>query len=212
MSGERLSLALRQLEKSYLEENKREFELTKHISLALLNPLALQELKETGKCFVTIPEELFDLDFQGHYFRRIKSVSMSIPCIAGPYTTVNCSLRLLKNTIRINTSMNEGKYEHSNEEGIWTDDSRFRSSNVPVRAIATSSGQNDTGMFEFNFRDERYLPFEGAGTISEWKIELTAEKDLRQFDYPTISDVIIHLNYRWGVICALYLRWNFSCW
>ena len=196
VSGEKLQLALRQLEKSYLEENRRELELTKSVSLVLLNPLALIELRETGKCYVTLPEELFDLDFQGHYFRRIKSVSLSIPCIAGPYTTVNCSLRLLKNTIRINTSMNsEGNYEHENDEGLWTDDNRFRSNNVPVTSIATSTGQNDAGMFEFSFRDERYLPFEGAGAISDWQIELSTEKKLRQFDYSTISDVILHLKY-----------------
>ena len=50
-------------------------------------------------------------------------------------------------------------------------------------------------MFEFNFRDERYLPFERAGAISEWQIELSTEKELRQFDYSTISDVILHLDY-----------------
>lgn len=196
VTGEKLQLALRQLEKSYLEKNRRELELSKSISLALLNPLALLELRETGKCYVSLPEELFDLDFQGHYFRRIKSVSLSIPCIAGPYTTVNCSLRLLKNTIRINTSMNsESNYEHENDEGLWIDDDRFRDSNVPVTSIATSTGQNDAGMFEFNFRDERYLPFEGAGAISDWMIELSTEKELRQFDYSTISDVILHLKF-----------------
>jgi hypothetical protein len=160
----------------------------------MLNPLALIELRETGKCYVSLPEELLDLDFQGHYFRRIKAVSLSIPCIAGPFTTVNCSLRLLNNTIRINTSMS-GDYEHYNDEGLWTDDDRFRTSNVPVTSIATSTGQNDAGMFEFNFRDERYLPFEGAGVISDWQIELSTEKDLRQFDYSTISDVILHLKF-----------------
>lgn len=205
VAGEKLQLALRQLEKSYLEENRRELELTKSISLAMLNPLALIELRETGKCYVSLPEELFDLDFQGHYFRRIKSVSLSIPCIAGPYTTVNCSLRLLNNHTRINTSMSaeSGIYEHENDEGLWSDDDRFRTSNVPVTSIATSSGQNDAGMFEFNFRDERYLPFEGAGVISDWLIELgganfEADDDnevLRQFDYSTISDVILHLRY-----------------
>jgi hypothetical protein len=192
VAGEKLQLALRQLEKSYIEENRRELELTKNISLALLNPLALIELRETGKCYVSLPEELFDLDFQGHYFRRIKSMSLSIPCIAGPYTTVNCSLRLLKNTIRINSI---GNYEHENDEGLWIDDDRFRTSNVPVTSIATSTGQNDAGMFEFNFRDERYLPFEGAGAISDWQIELSTEKELRQFDYSTISDVILHLKF-----------------
>src|SRR5688500_16872145 len=90
-AGEKLQLALRQMEKSYLEENKRELELKKNVSLALINPLALQQLRQTGKCTVSIPEELFDMDFQDHYFRRIKAVSMSIPCIAGPFTTINCT-------------------------------------------------------------------------------------------------------------------------
>ncbi len=195
-AGEKLQLALRQMEKSYLEENKRELELTKNVSVALLNPLALQELRTTGKCFVTIPEELFDMDYPGHYFRRIKSVKISLPCIAGPFTTINCSLRLLKNTVRINTTMNDdGNYEHNNDEGILIEDDRFRDNNVPVKAIATSTAQQDAGLFELNFKDERYLPFEGAGAISQWKIELNADPELRQFDYNTISDVVIHVSY-----------------
>lgn len=190
MAGEQLHFALRQMEKSYLEENKRELELTKHLSLATWNPLALLDLKETGRCYLGIPEEWFDLDFQGHYFRRIKSVRMSIPCVIGPYTSVNCTLRLLKNTIRTNTALNNA-YAQNMEE----DDLRFRSNHVQVKSIATSSGQNDSGMFELNFRDERYLPFEGAGVISEWMIEMISDPNLRQFDYSTISDIILHLNY-----------------
>jgi hypothetical protein len=60
-------------------------------------------------------------------------------------------------------------------------------------SISTSSAQNDAGMFELNFRDERYLPFEGAGAISEWQLELPSK--IRLFDYDTISDVIIHISY-----------------
>jgi hypothetical protein len=48
-------------------------------------------------------------------------------------------------------------------------------------------------MFEPNLRDERYLPFEGAGVISSWHMELP--RQFRQFDYGTISDVILHLRY-----------------
>ncbi|OEU69578.1 MAG: hypothetical protein BA863_17090, partial [Desulfovibrio sp. S3730MH75] len=203
VAGEKLQLALRQLDNSYLEENRRELELTKSISLALLDPLALIKLRETGRCFLSLPEEIFDLDFPGHYFRRIKSVSLTLPCVVGPYTTISCTLRLLKNGVRINTSMNsEGNYEHENDEGLWTDDDRFRTSHVPVTSIAASHAQNDSGMFEFSFRDERYLPFEGAGAISEWSLELFNDqnsddfgKPLRQFDYSTISDVILHVKY-----------------
>jgi Tc toxin complex TcA C-terminal TcB-binding domain len=39
----------------------------------------------------------------------------------------------------------------------------------------SSSGQNDTGLFEMNPRDERYLPFEGSGVISEWQLQLPAD-------------------------------------
>lgn len=46
-----------------------------------------------------------------------------------------------------------------------------------------------------NFNDERYLPFEFAGVISDWEIELSTEKELRQFDQSTISDVIMQMNY-----------------
>ncbi len=196
LAGERLQVALRQLEKSYLEENRRELELTKNVSLAMLNPLALIQLRETGSCYFSLPEELFDLDFQGHYFRRIKSVSVSIPCVAGPYTTVSCTLRLLRNSVRVNTRMNsQGKYEHENDGGVWIDDNRFRTVNAPITSIATTTGQNDAGVFEFSFRDERYLPFEGAGVISDWQMELTTDEDLRQFDYSTIPDVILHIRY-----------------
>ncbi len=37
------------------------------------------------------------------------------------------------------------------------------------------------------------FPFEGAGAISKWRIELPDK--FRQFDYDTISDVIIRLRY-----------------
>jgi hypothetical protein len=48
-------------------------------------------------------------------------------------------------------------------------------------------------MFEMNFRDERYLPFEGAGAVSSWTLELPAQ--YASFDKNSISDVIIHVYY-----------------
>lgn len=191
--GERLYHDLKRMEMAYMDQNKREYELTKHASLAMLDPIALLKLKETGECFVDLPEALFDLDYPGHYMRRLKSVSLTIPCVVGPYTGVNCKLALLKNSVRKNTNPkgNDGEYT-SDEDG---NDPRFVNNNGAIQSIATSSAQNDSGVFELNFRDERYLPFEGAGAISSWRIELAKDKDLRQFDYDTISDVIFHVRY-----------------
>jgi hypothetical protein len=188
MSGERLHLALKQLERAYHEQNKRDYEITKNISLVLNDPLALITLKETGTCTIELPEALFDTDYPGHYMRRIKSVTLTISCIVGPYTSINCTLTLLTNKTRIN-SLAQSSYL----EDLENEDSRFVTNFAAMQSIATSTAQNDSGMFELNFRDERYLPFEGAGAVSRWRIDLP--QDCNAFDFDTISDVILRLNY-----------------
>ena len=188
LAGEQLTLDLKRLDAAYLNQNKREYELTKHVSVLQLDPIELIKLRETGRCFVALREELFDMDGPGHYFRRIKSVAVSIPCVTGPYTSVNCTLTLLKSSIRKNSLLNDGIYVRENDEDV-----RFVDSLGSVQAIVTSSAQSDSGLFEANLRDERYLPFEYAGAISEWQLELPV--DVRQFDYDTISDVILHIRY-----------------
>jgi hypothetical protein len=169
-----------------MEQNKREYEITKQVSLRLHDPLALITLKETGCCYVSLPEALFDADYPGHYMRRIRSVSLTVPCVVGPYTSVNCTLTLLGNKIRVNSNAQMDYHEQE-------DDPRFINNFAAVQSIATSHGQNDSGLFELNFRDERYLPFEGAGAVSEWRIDLPRE--CNAFDFETISDVIVKLNY-----------------
>ena len=202
LSGDKLQYDLRRMESAYLEQNRREFELTKNVSLLMLDPLALIKLRETGRCFVSVPEEIFDLDYPGHYFRRIKSVSLTVPCVVGPYSSISCTLRLTKNSIRINTDTGAGYPHNADDQGVPVDDPRFVENNIPVKAIAASNGQSDSGVFELSFRDERYLPFEGAGTISSWSLELFNDatdpnfgRELRQFDYGTISDVILNIKY-----------------
>ncbi|MFN0139689.1 MAG: neuraminidase-like domain-containing protein [Pyrinomonadaceae bacterium] len=187
LAGEQLYVALKQLEATHQENRGYDYEITKHISISQLDPLSIVKLRQTGKCEFEIPEALFDIDFPGHYCRRIKSVSLSIPCVAGPYTGVNATLRLTANKLR-NKAVPPSPYP----EKLGETDDRFNSYNVPIASIATSSGQNDSGVFELNFKDERYLPFEGAGAISQWSLELS---EISQFDRNTISDVILHLKY-----------------
>jgi len=194
LSGEKLMADIKQLEIAYFDQNKREYELTKHISLALFNPTALFTLKETGKCFVDLPETLFDMDYPGQYLRRIKTVSITIPCVAGPYVTVACTLTMMKNSTRIsNVSTSANTYARKQVSGAPADDKRFKDSIGAVQTIVTSNAVNDGGLFEQNLKDERYLPFEGAGALSSWYIQLPSP--LPQFDYRSISDLIIHLKY-----------------
>ena len=67
------------MESAYLDANRRELEITKHVSLFQLDPNALLEFRETGTGEVHIPEVLFDMDYAGHYYRRIKAMRITIP-------------------------------------------------------------------------------------------------------------------------------------
>ena len=130
------------------------------------------------------------MDHPGHYMRRIKSVALTVPCVVGPYTSLNCTLRLLEHKFRTSAiAKDKGDYLEKTD----VPDERFSTVNVPITSIAVSSGQNDSGVFELNFRDERYIPFEGAGAVSKWRVELPEK--FRQFDYDSITDVIMHLRY-----------------
>ena len=188
-SADQLIYDIKRMETSYLDKNKREYEITKHISLTQLDPLALVKLRNTGVCDFDVPEALYDLDFAGQYFRRIKSVSVSLPCIAGPYTSVSAKLSLVNNRYRKNANTAAG-YEE-----VAGNDERFTYNVGAIQSVATSNAQNDSGLFELNFRDERYLPFEGCGAVSSWRLELPNPTVARQFNYDSLSDAILTIKY-----------------
>ena len=48
-------------------------------------------------------------------------------------------------------------------------------------------------MFELRFDDERYLPFEGTGAVSTWRLELNGKKG--SYNINQLNDVIINLKY-----------------
>ncbi len=187
LAGEKLYLDIKRMELAYHELNQREYELTRHVSWRQLDPIALLTLRATGSCTITVPEELFAMDYPSHYFRRLRGVAVSMPCTVGPHASVNCTLTLQKSTIRTSPAVGDGYAR------VGEDSSRFSDYFGGVQSIVTSSGSNDSGLFESSLRDERYLPFEGAGAVGEWRVELPTP--VRQFDYDTISDLILHLRY-----------------
>ncbi|WP_344927701.1 neuraminidase-like domain-containing protein [Streptosporangium carneum] len=238
VAGERLHLALRQTEAAYLEENCREYELTRHLSLRLDFPMAFLQLQQTGYCEIEVPEWLFDLDHPGHYMRRIRNVTVTIPCVVGPYVGVNCRLTLLSSQTRVDPALRDAAADCCGacprEPGcrcadagrclcpgggsarrcrcarggcsrcpalpdpaagyaLAADDPRVARAHDATEAIATSGGQNDSGLFELSFRDERYLPFEFRGAVSRWRFELPPEDN--RFELGSVSDVLLHLNY-----------------
>jgi hypothetical protein len=178
LAGERLMLQLQRMEKAYLDQNRREYEITLPCSLAQINPRALIDLRETGRCDFSVPEIWFDLYYPGQYKRRMKSARLTIPCVTGPYANVSAKLTLTGSRIRAEAQLDSELIGVSHQRNT---------------SVATSTANNDSGVFELNFRDERYAPFEGAGAVSDWRLELPSV--FRPFDYDTITDVILHISY-----------------
>jgi hypothetical protein len=177
LAGDRLMLDLHSLERAFVETNYRTHEIEQSFSLARFNPEALWKLKTEHVCEFEIPEWFFDLTYPGHYRRRVRAVRLTLPCVVGPHANIGATLRLNASHIRM-----EPRLESS----------------VPVpprhtTSVATSLGQGDAGVFEFSFRDERYMPFEGAGVNGRW--QLTLPSAVQPFDYSTISDVILRISY-----------------
>jgi hypothetical protein len=193
-AGDSLLFDLRRMEAQYIANNVRELELTRHVSLSLIQPMALVQLLETGACSITLDESLFDSDHPGHYFRRLRSVAVTIPCVTGPYTGVNATLALASSVVRTiapSTGYKPWLWANAgsnNDPGISA-----ASAVAATPIIATSTGQNDAGVFELNLRDERWLPFEGQGAVSTWSLTLDARDN--NFDISSVTDVVLHLHY-----------------
>jgi len=188
LSGEALHLDLKRLEMAYYDNNKRELELTRDVSLRQLDPVALLTLKSTGSCQVTVPEWLYDRDCPGHFMRRIRTVALSVTPPPPPGTGVYCTLSLLGSSVRKSPIPKDGEYVR---QGVADD--RFADYAGMIQSIVTSTPDHDSGMFDPTAPDNRFLPFEGSGAISTWKLDLP--RDYPLFDYGTIADVVLHIRF-----------------
>ena len=179
LAGERLLMSLHNMDRRFIETNTRQSEINQSFSLTQIDPQALIDLKEVGRCEFVIPEFYFDMFYPGQYRRRVRAVRLTIPCITGPYTNISAKLTLLRSHIRKEATLGAA---HLFEVPI-----------TRTSSVATSTGQGDAGVFELSFRDEKYMPFEGAGAVSEWRLELPSH--FRPFDYHSINDVILNISY-----------------
>jgi hypothetical protein len=187
LSGEALYLDLKQMELAHMENRTHDFEVAKTVSLRQLSPVALLGLRETGSTTFRLPEVLFDMDYPGHFCRRLSSVAMTVPCILSAYASISCTLTLTEHSYRTDSSAGDAE-SYCQSEGKAMRDL------IPIRSIAVSSGNQDNGSFGLDFRgSERYGPFEGAGAISSWDIKFPTA--FASFDHHSITDVILHLRF-----------------
>jgi hypothetical protein len=192
LAGEALTLALDRMEAAEARQDAaplgRPLEIDRVISLAQLDPAAFASLKQTGTCDFDLPELLFDYDFPGHYQRRIKAVSLSIPAVVGPYQSLKAVLTQTRNRVALQPTKEAVEALIAGQ-----DTADIRTDWAPGQQIAISRAVEESGMFVLDFHDERYMPFEGTGAVSSWRLDLPPETN--QIDFNQLSDVIMTLHY-----------------
>src|SRR5262249_38352123 len=198
LAGETLTFSLQQMKQAYLDGNVRKLAISKTISLQQLDPQQILNLRAGKACTFNLTETMFDFDFPGHYARQIASIAVSIPAVVGPYQNINATLTQTKS--RVVTKVDKAIIDYLvalDAKDVWDDGSSppdgLRQDWLPNQQIAISRGVNDRGLFELDFGGDRYLPFEGTGAVSSWRLEIPRENNRINLDQ--LTDVIIDLNY-----------------
>ncbi|NII54896.1 hypothetical protein FHS47_002225 [Lutibacter sp. SG786] len=199
LCGEALMLNLAQMDKAYLEWDRRALEVRRTLSLTQLyaeldQPFSLateiRRLLESGSGQVGDDRNGLSLESDGRLIlrvdltatnlgadypvnlgpvRRIKQISVSLPAILGAYQDVQAVL----------------SYAGGGNE-------------VPPRgceAIAISHGVNDNGLFQLDFNEGKYLPFEGVPISARLALSFPHAMGKQKNLLNSLNDVILHVAY-----------------
>lgn len=198
MAGESLLLNLTEMEQAWLKWDHRALEVTRTVSLADVYSADKVDLAakiaelltgsgsgstpaETGLSLTTDKQlhaafNLKALNIAEDYpaglgkTRRIRQISVTLPALTGPYQDVRAVLS-------------------------YGGDVRLPDG---CKAIAVSHGMNDSGQFQLDFSDGRWLPFEGIAVDNDSSLTLSfpgATTDKQKALLLSLSDIIVHIRY-----------------
>ncbi len=204
LAGEGLLFNLNRMEQAYLANDVRRLEIEKTISLRQHFPREFFEFKwgdangRKGVIEFNLNQAMFDFDYPGHYFRQIKSISVSIPAIIGPYQNLHATLVQLGNSVVLEPDTSAARHLVSRslpdiDATDAPDTSVLRESWKSSQQIAISRGVDDSGVFNLDFNDPRYLPFENTGAVSTW--QLTMPPETNRINFGNLSDIIVRVRY-----------------
>ncbi|RIJ06132.1 hypothetical protein DXK93_01200 [Achromobacter sp. K91] len=200
LAGETLQQALSQMESAwYSSRNARQLEITRTISVKhLLGTQWTSTYVANGDFTFNFDESLFHDDYPSHYMRRIAGVSITLPAAVGPLQNVRATLQQTSSTYVCSPDATAVAALIKNPTNPGTNANIITNSGASQQVVL-SSGVSDTGLFVFQFGDERYLPFEGTGAVSSWRLVFQSPSDSDRNSQSQIlaslDDIIVTLQY-----------------
>lgn len=201
-AGDALRLQLLRMESAWLKRFERRQELVRTVSLKQLFSRsdteqtwdkALEGVINEGVVNFELSPQLFDGDYPGHFLRQLVSVSVSLPALVGPYQEVRAVLTQVSSRTVLKAdprAMNELYGQNDNSAANILYNPRASQS------ICLSRGVDDHGVFQLDFNDERYLPFEGTGALSHWELRFPRhDKEEQAAMLASLTDIIVQVRY-----------------
>ncbi|MFG1682588.1 hemopexin repeat-containing protein [Nonomuraea sp. NPDC049269] len=193
LAGHGLQHDLDRLGRAHMGGDTRRLEITRKVSLLELDPLAVVSLRDSGTCEFALTEEFFDHDFPGDYRRQLRGMALTFTAADGSTLTVNAALTQLSHKTVLTPDPKAVQYlldgkgaPPATVRPDWRAGQRIALSHV-------AEGWDNNGLHELRYDDDRYLPFEGTGAVSTWRLDLPG---LRSADHPAdLSDVQITIRY-----------------
>lgn len=190
-AGAALALDLGRMEAAFLASDRRRFEITKTMSLIHLDPMAFLKLKTEGACEFDFGEALFDYDFPGHYCRQVTTIAINPDFGQGVY--VNATLTQLTSRVVMEPDPKAVAFLLDPKEDAPASIRQDWKAMQQVALSRPDDGEKNNGLYWLRFDFERYLPFEGTGAVSRWRLELSGRPG--SYDLRSLNDVSIELKY-----------------
>lgn len=167
------------LDEHEFRTDERRLTVEKTFSLAKLDPLALQQFRETGVLTFSTPLVEFEEDHPELYHRLIEDVSVNVLALASPVEGMKATLR------------------NAGTSRVTVGETVFRETVVdrdPASVVLHPHGDDETDGVRLEPRAEETLrPFEGLGVETRWELRLL--KPANDLDYDTIGDVQFTVKY-----------------
>ncbi|MCO8312359.1 neuraminidase-like domain-containing protein [Pseudomonas mandelii] len=193
-SGQSLKLDLLRMSAARIKRDERRLQLVKTISLKSLGDTAWTEFKGNGKLQFDLTEASFNEDYPGHYCRQVKALSLTFPCLLGPYQNICATLVQLGSSIIVEPDIEAVKELHKLPANAQT--GSIVHNLRPYQQIGLSLGLEDGGM-AIEENDDRYRPFEGTGAHATYVLTLPRpERPLQASLLKSLTDVILTLVYQ----------------
>ena len=208
LAAEMLMADMSQMSLFNLRNNYRYQEIERKISLRkeIFNGETLADsLEEETLLNFDLTERMFDMDYPGHYFRTIKTVSLSIvpgSVVDFKGTCPRLTLTQVGNKVVTKPDIGAVKYLLGDDDGnTEVDPNVLRIDWRAQQVMTVSRWEEDNGMFVTDWVfDNRYFPFEGTGAVSSWSLELGTKRNGNQVDMTELlsasgSDIIMSVKY-----------------